>query len=402
MVRLFDTPTDELQPVGGSAAADEPVRIYVCGITPYDATHLGHANTYVAYDLLVRALRDAGRDVVYAQNVTDVDDPLLERAQETGVDWRDLAESQVELFRGDMTALRVVPPTVFASVVDSVDLIAGGVRRMLAAGAAYRMENGDIYADLSADPLVGSSCGFDRERMVRLSAENGGDPDRAGKKDPLDPLLWRAERPGEPAWNAAELGRGRPGWHVECACLQEVHLGGKVDVAGGGSDLVFPHHELSESHLRVLTGNDHPVGVHSHAGMVGFDGGKMSKSRGNLVLVSGLLADGADPMAVRLILLSRHYRADWEYGAADLDAAQQRLERWRRAVALATGPEAGGVLTAVRAALAADLDAPAAVAAVDRWVDSALAGESAAGGTMSRSAPAEVSAAVDALLGVAL
>lgn len=402
-VRLHDTVSGELRATG------MPATLYVCGITPYDATHLGHANTYVAFDLLVRAWRDAGLPVRYAQNVTDVDDPLLERAEEVGVDWEELAAAQVELFRSDMTALRVVPPDHYVGAVEAIPLIVDAVEGMLAAGVAYRVPTpadeladggtdlGDVYADLGADPLFAVGPHLAGVDLRAVFGKNGGDPDRPGKRHPLDPLLWRRARNGEPAWDGGRLGRGRPGWHVECACIARHFLGDVVEVNGGGSDLIFPHHEMSESHLRTITGTDRPIVVHAHSAMVAVDGQKISKSLGNLVLVSGLVAEGHDPMAVRLLLLAHHYRTDWEYAGADLARAEARLQRWRAASRATAGPDGGRLLAAVRAALAEDLDAPAALAAVDAWAEAALAGAGE-----DRTAPGLVARTVDALLGVTL
>ena len=403
-VRLHDTSTGE--PL--VAAEGERARLYVCGITPYDATHLGHASTYLAFDLLVRAWRDAGHQVRYVQNVTDVDDPLLERAVETGQDWRELARRETELFTDDMAALRVVPPDVYLGAVETIPWVADAVEQLLAKGAAYRVPveeeqpdeactDGDVYFDVSSDPRFGCVSRLDREEMLALFAERGGDPERPGKRDALDPLLWRAAREREPFWDGGRLGHGRPGWHIECVAIALYHLGISFDVQGGGSDLVFPHHEMGASHGHVLTGTYPYARTYAHAGMVGLDGHKMSKSRGNLVLVSKLRADGVDPMAVRLALLAHHYRGDWTWTATDLDDAVQRLGRWRSAVAQASGPAADAVLTAVREHLADDLDAPRAVAAVDRWVD-----EQRARGGDDVGAPRLVADTVDALLGVDL
>ena len=402
-VRVRDTSTGELV----VAATGDAATLYVCGITPYDATHLGHAATYIAFDLLVRSWRDAGQRVRYASNVTDVDDPLLERALATGVGWRDLAIEQTALFAEDMTALGVVPPDVYTGAVESIPTVAHAVRELLAAGAAYRVEapdaaghgRGDIYADLSVDPDLGRVAGLDRDEMLALFAERGGDPARAGKLDPLDPLLWRRERPGEPAWDGGELGSGRPGWHIECAVIARDGLGLPFDVQGGGAALRFPHHELSTSHARLLDAGQ-GARIHVHAGLVGLHGEKMSKSRGNLVLVSRLRALGENPMAIRLAILSHHYASDWDWTGADLDLARARLERWQRAVSGNGGPDATATLAAVRAALSADLDAPAALAAVDVWADDALRAD----GTDSTviGAPGVVSRAVNALLGVRL
>ncbi|WP_125777699.1 cysteine--1-D-myo-inosityl 2-amino-2-deoxy-alpha-D-glucopyranoside ligase [Antribacter gilvus] len=422
------------------AAPGKTARLYVCGITPYDATHIGHAATYVAFDLLVRAWRDAGKAVVHASNVTDVDDPLLERAAATGVDWRDLALEQEALFAEDMTALGLVPPATYTGAVESVPAVVRAVEAMVEAGAAYRVpveagaggdtaHLGDVYADLSADPDFGSVSGLARDEMLALFAERGGDPAREGKKDPLDPLLWRRERPGEPSWDGGELGTGRPGWHVECAviaadglglCTDGGQVGERFDVQGGGADLLFPHHEMSTSHLRVLSaigalvpggvrlpsaGAARPASrtgarVHLHAGLVAYQGEKMSKSRGNLVFVSALRTE-ADPMAIRLSLLAHHYRDTWEWTAGDLPGGVARLERWRSAVSGNGGPDATQTLAEVRAALAHDLDAPRALAAVDTWADTALAPGRDTSADQ-EGAPGVMSRTVNALLGVRL
>jgi len=385
------------------AAAGDVATLYVCGITPYDATHMGHAATYVAFDVLGRAWRDAGHVVRYASNVTDVDDPLLERATATGVDWRDLAADQTALYAQDMTALGVIPPDVWSGVVESIPAVVAAVEKLLAAGAAYRVPTpdevgdtlGDVYADLSADPSFGEVAGLDVDTMLAFSRERGGDPDRPGKRDPLDPLLWRRERAGEPAWDGGSLGRGRPGWHIECAVIARDALGLPFDVEGGGSDLLFPHHEMSTSHARLLDSGQ-GARVHLHAGMVGLEGEKMSKSLGNLVLVSTLLRDGVDPMAIRLAILAHRYRDDWDWTAAGLDAAIARLEHWRSAVSGNGGPDVSDLLAGVRAALADDLDTPRALALVDAWADLSLAGTA----VPVEGAPGVVARMVDALLGV--
>ena len=385
---LFDAVTRARLVVGPPTGT---ARLYACGITPYDATHLGHAFTYVSVDLLNRVWRDAGLDVAYAQNVTDVDDPLLERAADTGVDWRELADRQVELFQTDMTALRVLPPDSYRGVVESLAQVVSRVERLADVGAAYQLDDPDHpdwYYSVAADPSFLSAHASSADLAV--FAERGGDPDRPGKRHPLDPLLWRMERPGEPVWDSP-LGRGRPGWHIECVAIALDALGERFDVQAGGADLAFPHHAMSASQGLALTGAPF-ASAYLHVGMVGLDGEKMSKSLGNLVFVHRLIGDGAGPMAVRLALLAHHYRDDWEYRPELLTRAAARLESWRAAVARPCGP-AAPTIAAIRAALADDLDAPAALAAVDVWVER--------GGSDVTSGP-EVARAVDALLGVAL
>ena len=364
---------------------EEHARLYVCGITPYDATHLGHAATYLAFDLLHRQWLDVGVQVTYAQNITDVDDPLLERARVTGQSWIDLAERETELFRQDMAALRILPPNHFVGVVEALPDVAKLIESL--GSAAYRVDD-DLYLDVRADASFGSVAGLGLDTMLELSAERGGDPDHRGKRDPLDCLLWRAPRPGEPSWETS-VGTGRPGWHVECAAIGLTCLGTEFDVQGGGSDLLFPHHELCASHVQLATGQP-AARTYVHAGMVAYRGEKMSKSLGNLVLVSELR--GHDAMALRLALLAHHYRSDWEWTELDLLLAEERLARWRAALDRPTHPPVGPLIARIRAALARDLDAPAALAAVDEWCASSGMSDGAG----------DVRAAIDALLGVAI
>jgi L-cysteine:1D-myo-inositol 2-amino-2-deoxy-alpha-D-glucopyranoside ligase len=397
-LQLFDTARQQLVPAGPAAADGRPARFYVCGITPYDATHIGHANTYVSFDLLNRVWRDAGLEVVYVQNVTDVDDPLLERAAATGVDWQQLAADQTDLFRADMAALNVIPPAHYVGAVESIGEVVDLIADLQNKGAIYAVDDPDypdLYFAQASDPDFGFLSQLDGQQSLAIYAERGGDPDRPGKKDPLDCLVWRLKRPDEPGWDSP-FGPGRPGWHIECTAIALNRLGPDFDVQGGGSDLVFPHHEMCASEGRVAT--EQPFAeVYAHGGMVGLDGEKMSKSKGNLVLVSKLREAGVDPMAIRLALLSQHYRDDWMWTDAVLAAAQERLASWREAVRLDSALNADAAITAIRTALAKDLDAPAALAAVDAW-----AGASAAIDSDDADAPALMVEAVEALLGVKL
>lgn len=407
-IRLFDTAA------GREVLLEQETRpsMYVCGITPYDATHMGHAASYVAFDLLNRAWRDAGQAVSYVQNVTDVDDPLLERAEATGVDWRDLAASQIELFQTDMAALNVLAPDHYVGAVESIDLIVPEVERLVGMGLAYTVEgtngepDGDVYYDVEAagkqsvSPeawTLGSISGLPESDMLELFAERGGDPGRGGKRQALDPLLWRVARDGEPSWPGGSLGAGRPGWHIECTVIAQKYLPAPFTVQGGGSDLIFPHHEMGAGHAFSLAGV--PLARHfAHAGMVGLDGEKMSKSKGNLVLVSKLRAAGEEPAAIRLAILAHHYRSDWSWTDEGFAAAKAQLAAWR--TALGHAPEGSGpvLIAQMRDALAADLNAPAAVAAVSRWAQNANHN----GGPASLPDQALVKDAVDALLGVRL
>src|SRR5215467_9556201 len=423
--RVRDTASGRKLP----AAQGRLATMYACGITPYDATHMGHAATYIAWDLLVRVLRDAGHDVRYVQNVTDVDDPLLERAARDGLDWRQLADREIEGYRSDMTALRVLPPDDLVGAVEAVGLIEEFSTVLASRNSLYDLE-GDTYFCRSADPAFGAVSGLDNQTMIKLSAERGGDPGRPGKKDALDPLVWLARRPGEPAWDS-RFGLGRPGWHVECAAIATTYLGPTFDVQAGGSDLIFPHHEMSASHARVAFGAPGAPGMagadgeafarrYVHAGMVRLDGEKMSKSLGNLVFVSELRESGVDPMAIRLALLAHHYRSDWEWTDAVLAEAETRLARWRAATANSANatdtpgsgespaptavpssgvPVAVAVLQAVRERMADDLDAPGALTAIDSWADAVLAAPDRTG---SADDARLIRRTADALLGIAL
>lgn len=405
------------------AASDHLATIFACGITPYDATHMGHAATYIAWDLLIRSWLDSGHEVRYAQNVTDVDDPLLERAARDGQDWRELADREIGRFRSDMAALGLLPPDYLIGAVEALDVIEEFSGLLADRGALYDLD-GDVYATRSADPEFGSVSGLDAATMIELSAERGGDPGRPGKKDPLDPLVWLASRPGEPSWDS-RFGPGRPGWHVECAAIAWKWLGVTFDVQAGGSDLVFPHHEMSASHARVAfaaAAGQAFARRYVHAGMVRYDGVKMSKSLGNLVFVSSLRESGTDPMAIRLAVLAHHYRHDWDWTDQVLREAVERLARWRAAVAAAarrgvaesrppgaaprSDPGQERVLAAIRERMAHDLDAPGALVVVDRWADAVLTEGQGAGAEERESGGVDSSGlvrdAVDALLGVSL
>ena len=394
-LRLYDSADRQVRPV----TPGDTATMYVCGITPYDATHLGHAATYLTFDLVHRLWLDAGHGVHYVQNITDVDDPLFERAQRDGIGWRELADREIELFREDMAAMRVLPPHDYVAATEAVAEVIEVVEKLLASGAAYVVDDPqypDVYFHAGATTQFGYESGYDRDTMLTLFTERGGDPERAGKSDPLDALLWQAERPGEPSW-ASPFGPGRPGWHVECAAIALSRIGTDLDIQGGGSDLIFPHHEFSAAHAESVTGERRFARHYVHAGMIGWDGHKMSKSRGNLVLVSGLRREGVDLAAVRLGLFAGHYREDRFWSPAVLDEAQARLHRWRSATALPAAPDAADVVARVRRYLADDLDTPKALAALDGWATDALT----YGGHDSAAGPA-VAAAVDALLGVAL
>ncbi|MBB3039820.1 cysteine--1-D-myo-inosityl 2-amino-2-deoxy-alpha-D-glucopyranoside ligase [Hoyosella altamirensis] len=394
-LRLYDTADRAIRPV----TPGETATMYVCGITPYDATHLGHAATYLTFDVINRILRAQGHDVHYVQNVTDVDDPLFERANRDGEDWVVLGMRETALFREDMEALRVLPPRDYIGAVESMGEVIEMVEKLMASGAAYVVDDPvfpDVYFPIDATVQFGYESGYDDATMRKFFAERGGDPERPGKRHPLDALIWRAAREGEPSWDSP-FGAGRPGWHIECSAIALNRIGTGFDIQGGGSDLIFPHHEFSAAHAEAATGSERMARHYIHTGMIGLDGEKMSKSRGNLVFVSKLRGEGVNPAAIRLALLDGHYRADRSWTAELLGQAEQRLALWRAAAARPSGPPADDVLARVRQHLADDLDTPKAIAALDFWAEEAVAR-----GGSSSSAPRDVALLTDALLGISL
>ena len=388
---LFDTSTGVVRPTAPAPNAT----MYVCGITPYDATHIGHANTYVAFDMINRVWRDAEHQVRYVQNVTDIDDPLLERAVDTGENWREIADRETALFREDMAGLNVLPPDHYIGAVESIPSVARKVMQLQESGDVYAVDD-DLYFRVRNDERFGSIAGLSEDEMVAVFAERGGDPEREGKEHRLDCLVWQNARPEEPAWDTP-LGHGRPGWHIECAAIALDYLGPTIDIQGGGSDLAFPHHEMGASEVHRLTG-EWPFARHYvHSGMVAWQGHKMSKSRGNLVFVSQLVRDRTDPMAIRLALLAHHYRTDWVWTSHGLEGAGERLQRWTAASQLPFGPPVDPLIDRVREVLADDLRTPSALDAVDSWVHTALT----RGGKDPKS-PGEMATLVDTLLGIRL
>lgn len=406
-LNLYDTADDAVKPVVVPDSPETEVGMYVCGITPYDSTHLGHAATYLTFDLISRYYLSSGQGVHYVQNITDVDDPLFERAERDGVDWRDLGTEQVDLFRSDMEQLAVVPPRDYIGAIESVGEVIDLVQRLLEVGAAYQLEGdeyADIYADYTFTEQFGYESRYDAHTMAELFAERGGDPDRPGKRHPLDALLWRAHREGEPQWESP-FGPGRPGWHVECSAIALNRLGTPFAIQGGGSDLRFPHHEFSAAHAEAATGHPRMAHHYVHAGMIGLEGTKMSKSLGNLVFVHKLVQAGHDPSAIRLGVYASHYRSDRDWSDAILHTAEQRLALWREAWQKLNDPEAPAdnaladstedIIAQLREHIADDLNTPAALETMDNWAHQVIAGEATA-------VASKMDEALFALLGVRL
>jgi L-cysteine:1D-myo-inositol 2-amino-2-deoxy-alpha-D-glucopyranoside ligase len=342
--------------------------MYTCGITPYDAAHVGHAATYIAYDIIRRRLEDFGYKTSLVRNVTDVDDDILRRARELGVHYLDLAAEEMARFSADMAALGLLPATSEPRATSAIPDILGFIGMVLESGHAYQA-GGAVYFDVSSWPRFGSLSHLPRAEMLALAAERGGNPGDPHKADPLDFVLWQPSARDEPSWQSL-WGPGRPGWHIECSALAVRELGMTIDLHGGGSDLIFPHHECESAQTEAVTGE--PFVRHwVHTGMVGYEGAKMSKSLGNLVFVRDLLKKW-EPAVVRLAIVAHHYRSDWEWHDGLLHEAADRLVRWRSAFSRGSGGAAtggarrGDLLEEVRLLLDDDLATPQAVAAIDR------------------------------------
>jgi L-cysteine:1D-myo-inositol 2-amino-2-deoxy-alpha-D-glucopyranoside ligase len=351
-VRLYDTARQEIVPF---EPADRVVSMYTCGITPYDSSHLGHAATYLTYDVLQRRLRDLGHETRCVRNITDVDDSILPKAAELGVHYLDLAASELVRFDADMNALGLLPAWSEPRATSAIADIRGFIGMVLDRGYAYRA-GGAVYFEVGRYDRFGEISHCTREEMLRFAAERGGRPEDPNKRDPLDFVLWQPSLPEEPSWDSL-WGPGRPGWHIECSALCLRELGTTIDLHGGGSDLIFPHHECEAAQSRAATGE--PLVRHwMHQAMVRMDGEKMSKSLGNLVFVGDLVRQW-EPAAVRLACVSHHYRQSWEWNDTLMPAATERLGAWRAA------GRGSAALDQVRLALDEDLDTPGAVAAID-------------------------------------
>ncbi len=340
--------------------------MYTCGITPYDSTHLGHAATYLTYDVLQRRLRDLGHETRCVRNITDVDDSILPKAKELGVHYLDLAASELARFDADMERLEMLPAWSEPRATSAIADIRGFIGMVLDQGFAYQA-GGAVYFEVAKFPKFGQVSHLGRDEMLLLSKERGGNPDDPNKRDPLDFVLWQPSLEDEPAWDSL-WGPGRPGWHIECSALCLRELGTSIDLHGGGSDLIFPHHECEAAQSEAATGE--PLVRHwMHQAMVRMDGEKMSKSLGNLVFVSDLSLRW-DPRAIRLACLSHHYRTSWEWQPQLMPQATNRLVAWAAASALSSAgitqsSQSSDALEQVRAALDNDLDTPAAIVAID-------------------------------------
>ncbi len=369
-MKLYNTRTQAVEEV---TLRDSGATIYVCGITPYDTTHLGHAFTYISYDQLIRYLERKDIPVRYAQNVTDIDDDILKRAKETGEDWRELGNRWTDHFITDMIALNVRPPDAYPRATDVIPEIIESVEALLSAGVAYE-KNGSVYFEVDRYPAFGQLSHLPRGDMLEVANERGNRPEDPNKRDPLDFVLWQAQAPGEPAWESP-WGPGRPGWHIECSTMATKYLGNTVDFHGGGLDLCFPHHECEIAQVKPVREHDPYVRVWMHTAMVGYQGEKMSKSLGNLIMVRDLLKTYS-PDVLRLYLGSHHYREPWSYDEADLQAFQALADKLNRAASVQGGQGGAFDQTAVLrdfdAAMENDLDTPGALRALERLADEIL------------------------------
>ena len=367
-MRLYDTAQRALVPFEPPAT----VRMYVCGITPYDSTHLGHAATYLTYDLVVRRLEDLGHEVRMVRNITDVDDSILPKARELGVPYLELADAEVARFHSDMDALDMRPPISEPRATESIDAIIDMIGRLLDTGHAY-VNHGTAYFDISTFGRFGQLSHYAVDEMVRLARERGGKPDDPQRRNPLDFVLWQPSLADEPSWRAP-FGEGRPGWHIECSAMAMAEHGPTLDLHGGGTDLIFPHHECEIAQSEVLTGQ--PFARHwMHSAMVEYEGEKMSKSLGNLVFVSDLLKH-ADARAVRLALMHHHYRSGFEWYDSDIEEGSALLRRLLAAAQRPDGPDPRPFAQRVRDALDDDLAAPAALDALAALASAVLSGGS--------------------------
>ncbi len=356
-MRLFDTSAGAVR----DFRAGHTVRLYVCGITPYDSAHLGHAFTYVVFDVLTRYLTAAGHRVISVRNVTDVDDDILRKAREVGEDYLELGRREVARFDRDLALLGVSPPDAVPLATQTVPAMVFAIRSLVASGLAYALDDGRVYFDTTASGRFAELSRLSRDVMLAEFAEKGGDPDAPGKRDALDFLLWQPSRPREPSWDS-DWGPGRPGWHIECSVMAAEELGSVIDVHGGGRDLIFPHHSAEILQAEGVSGQAPFARFWLHTGMVGLDGTKMSKSLGNLVFVDDLL-ERFEAGALRRYLLEHHYRSDWMYDDAQMAEAASRYKAWQDAAG--TGGRSTDVDERFFAAICDDLDTPTALTVLD-------------------------------------
>jgi L-cysteine:1D-myo-inositol 2-amino-2-deoxy-alpha-D-glucopyranoside ligase len=368
-MKLYNTQSDSVEDI----ILEDQVKIYTCGITPYDTTHLGHAFTYFVSDVLIRFLESQGKKVTYVQNVTDIDDDILKKADEEGEDWQSLGNRWTRHFINDMESLNMRPPDYFPRATEVIPEIISVVQNLLDSGVAYEW-TGNVYLNIDFWPAFGKLSGLGREKMLPIANQRGNHPDDPNKRDPLDFVLWQAQAPGEPAWKSP-WGPGRPGWHIECTTMATRLLGETIDIHSGGKDLAFPHHECEIAQVEPISGKKPYVRHWLHVAMVHHEGEKMSKSLGNLVMVRDLLQDNSAD-AIRLYLAMHHYRDPWSYSWFELFKAK-RLDRDIK-LALAAESYSGKItnpfpfMDEFNTALENDLDTPRSLEVVQDLVSNIL------------------------------
>ena len=379
----------------GSSIDRDKFNIYVCGITPYDATHLGHALTYLTFDLINRYQILRGRTLNFIENVTDVDDPLFERARRDGINWKDLSDSQVKLYEADMTSLRVLPPKIYLSVSETVNLVIEGIKKLDEKKLIYKLDQ-DLYFDIRAHL---QKLPISEDEAIKIFQERGGDPNRPGKRHSLDPVLWRVSKTDEPSWESP-FGLGRPGWHIECSVIAifGTSCNGEseplLDIQGGGRDLIFPHHFMTKVIAEEIS-NSTFAAEYIHTGMLGYDGEKMSKSKGNLVFVNEILKSGVDPMVLRYSLIKLHYSKDSMWENSLLDSAALDISKIRSALSRSEVAPTTNIIQNMIIALSQNLDVDLALRYLLNWSEETLRGKSGGNvGTISRF--------IDSALGLAL
>ena len=356
-MRLYDTSQGAVVPF----EPGDTVSIYVCGVTPYDATHLGHAFTYLCFDVLIRRLEDLGHEVKMVRNITDVDDSILAKAKEIDVDYMELGLSETAQFRDDIKALDLRPAVAEPTVTGSINEIVSLISQLAEKGHTYTVD-GTTFFDVTTFSDFGQISGYDEPTMISFANERGANTEDERLRNPLDFILWQKSEEDEPSWDSP-FGPGRPGWHIECSAMAMSELGPTIDLHGGGDDLIFPHHECETA--QSVAANNSPFARHwMHIGMVAYEGEKMSKSLGNLVFVRDLRT-GHDPRAIRLALLSNHYRAGFEWFDSDIDKGEAMLERMIEAASCPSGPDSETLLSQVREAIDDDLNLPKACEIID-------------------------------------
>jgi len=370
--------------------------MYVCGITPYDATHLGHAATYIAFDLINRYLKLEHTSVHFVENITDIDDPLFERASRDSIDWKTLAQSQISLFTEDMCALKILPPDDFVRVTDSINLVIEFIKMLQRKGYVYEI-SGDLYF---ASSVFLSDLPIPQAEAVEIFAQRGGDPTREGKAHPLDPILWLKNKDQEPGWESP-FGFGRPGWHVECTAIALDYLDRNeedyvIDLQGGGNDLLFPHHFMSAQLIKAATGRDFAK-FYIHTGLVGYEGEKMSKSKGNLEFVSRLIKQGVDPVVIRWALIRNHYQSYREWNVGLLQNSVSEVDLIRKALAKSEVSPVDELIEEIISALSNNLQTQVVTDLIIAWARNSLAGDDA---TSFKNDSGKLSRALDSLLGL--